>query len=204
VAFAGNYPGKIAAGAAVGPMQYAVDLDPTIRDAVWDLSPGQLESRNEAKLARMGMSGRPVRDFLRTPAFTPTLSTALVFALEKLDGVKGRDAVIAAAASAASELQARYLRNAMVMLASYANRGDAVVEIRMSGRIPVAVAQSATIVIPAAVDYVAWTPEVSKFALRKELAGKRRVLMVRGKVSEIAKKELEKRGWTIEQGVAAY
>ncbi|MEP6610007.1 MAG: hypothetical protein ABJA83_15230, partial [Burkholderiaceae bacterium] len=63
---------------------------------------------SEKKLAAMGITGWPVRDFFRTAWFTPTLSTALVAALDELPAARGRAAVIAAAPNVQSEVQARF------------------------------------------------------------------------------------------------
>ncbi len=197
--FAGNFSVGIAVGAVVGPLQYAVDFDKSTRDAVWDLSPGDLEARNEAKLVAMGITGRTVRDFLRTPSFTPTLATALVSALEQLPDARGRAAVIAATPSIASEVQARFIVDALRMLGAYDKRGDRIVEIRMSGRIPVGVTTKDVVVVPAALDYVPWTQEVAGFVTRKELTGRNHVLLLVGKPSETTKKELGARHWTIEE-----
>ena len=200
--FAGNFSVGIAVGAVVGPLQYAVDFDKSTRDAVWDLSPGDLEAKNEAKLSAMGITGRPVRDFFRTTSFTPTLATALVSALDQLPGAHGRAAVIAATPSIASEVQARFVVNGLRMLRAYDKRGDRIVEIRMSGRVPVGVTKSGVVVVPAALDYVAWTQEVAGFVARKELAGKNHVLLLAGKPSEMTKKELGARRWKVEERFA--
>jgi hypothetical protein len=200
--FAGNFSVGIAVGAVVGPLQYAVDFDKSTRDAVWDLSPGDLEARNEAKLAAMGITGRTVRDFFRTPSFTPTLATALVSALDKLGDAHGRAAVIAATPSIASEVQARFVVNALRMLSAYDKRGDRIVEIRMSGRVPVGVTKNGVVVVPAALDYVPWTQEVAGFVTRKELTGRSHVLLLAGKPSEAAKKELAARHWKVEERFA--
>lgn len=197
--FVGNLSTGIAVGAVIGPAQYAVDFDTTTRDAVWDLSPGDLEAMNEKKLVAMGITGRPARDFFRTVWFTPTLSTALVSALDELPAARGRAAVIAAAPSVQSEVQARFMVNAMRLLGSYNKRGDRIVEVRMSRRVPFGVTQSGGVVVPVAIDYVGWTKEVGDFLGRKELASSTHILLTTGKASDMAKRQLATRGWRVEE-----
>ncbi|HVO87755.1 MAG TPA: hypothetical protein VMV45_04370 [Casimicrobiaceae bacterium] len=197
--FAGGFAMGLAVGAVIGPAQYAVDLEQSTRDAVWDRSPGELEASNEATLASMGITGRPVRDFLRTPSFTPTLSTALVAALKDLSHARGAAAVIAAAPSVASEVQARFMVNALHLLHAFGERGDPVTELRMSGRVPIGISKSGVVVVPAALDYLPWTEQLATFVNRKDVAGKRHVLLVTGRASDIARRELAARQWQIEQ-----
>ena len=60
------------------------------------------------------------------------------------------------------------------------------------------------VVVPAAVDYVAWTERVANFAERPDVGGARaRHLGVAGKLSPRARQELLARHWTIEEGVSA-
>jgi hypothetical protein len=54
--------------------------------------------------------------------------------------------------------------------------------------------------VPAALDYVPWTQEAAGFVARKDLVGKQHVLLLVGKSSEMAKKELGARHWKVEEG----
>jgi hypothetical protein len=197
--FVGNLSMGVAVGAVIGPAQYAVDFDATTRDAVWDLSPGDLQSTNEKKLAAMGIEGRPVRDFFRNAWFTPTLATAFVTLLDELPAARGRATVIAAASSVQSEVQARFMVNALRLLHAHSKRGDRIAEVRMSRNVPFGVTQSGQVIVPGALDYIAWTKEVSDFFGRKELAGKTRVLLLTGKVSDLAKQNLAAHGWKVQE-----
>jgi len=192
--FAGSFSGGRVTGAVLGPLQYAVDLDRSTRDAVWDLAPSELQAENESRLSEMGITGRAVRDFFRTPSFTPTVATSLVAALGELKGVSGRRTVIEAAPKMSSEVQARYLRNAVRMLAHYSERKDAIVELRMSGHVLLGQTKRGLLIFPAAVDYIAWTPEIAAFVARKDLPAERRTLVVSGSLSEATKRELTARG----------
>ncbi len=200
--FLGDFSVGLAGGAAVGMAYHAVDLNNATRDMVWDKSPGDLDVANEAKLGTMGISGRPVRDFFRTPAFTPTLATALVLALDALPNVRGRPEVVAAMPRVVSEAQARFVVNALRLLGTYSKAGHAIVALRMSGRIPVGVTPAGGVVVPAAIDYLPWTQAAADFAGRKELAAKEKILLLVGRASPTATQQLAARGWRIEPAPA--
>ena len=57
------------------------------------------------------------------------------------------------------------------------------------------------LVVPAPVDYVAWTQRVARFADRPDLAAADRQILVTGRVSPRARQELERRRWTVREGV---
>src|SRR5215471_11702834 len=97
--FAGNFAVSATVGMVAAPLQYASDFESTVRDAVWNQPPLDLQKANEEKLRQMGVPADAVRAFLRNRWYTPTLQTALVAALENLDGVSGRDSVVRAATS---------------------------------------------------------------------------------------------------------
>lgn len=195
--FLGDFAVGFAGGSAVGAAYYAVDFNQTTRDMVWDKSPGDLDAANEAKLKAMGIEGRPVRDFFRTPVFTPTLSTALVLALDALPNARGRAELIAAMPHVTSEAQARFVVNALRLLQAYDKTGQGIIEIRMTGRVPVGVTKAGATVVPAAIDYLPWTPGLADLVSRKELAGKGNVVLLTGAASKTATQQLGARGWRI-------
>ena len=51
-------------------------------------------------------------------------------------------------------------------------------------------------VVPAAVDYVAWTERVSRITQRDDLKAPERIAWLSGQMSPRAKKEFIGRGWT--------
>ena len=101
-----------------------------------------------------------------------------------------------------SEVQARYLRNAVRMLALYSERKDAIVELRMSGRVLLGQTKRGLLIVPAAVHYIAWTQEIAAFVARKDLPAECRTLVVSGSLSAATKRELTARGWDIDEGFA--
>ena len=199
--FAGNFAVGLAVGAIAAPLQYATDFEATVKDSVWDQPPGDLAQRNEEKLRAMGVPADVVRAFLRNRWFTPTLSTALVAALDKLHGVAGRDAVIRAATSVAGEVPARFLVRSIALLGKQ-HAETPLTRLHMRGIVPVGTAKNGTLVAAAAVDYLYWSEEAATFAHASEVAAKRRLLLVQGRASARAAEEFARAGWTLHTGAA--
>ena len=53
------------------------------------------------------------------------------------------------------------------------------------------------VVIPAALDYVAWTERIGRFTQRDDLKAPERTAWLSGQMSPRARKELGGRGWTV-------
>lgn len=201
--FAGSFAIETAIGVVAAPLQYAVEFDSTVRDAVWNLPVVDLEARNEARLNAMGIEGRLVRDFFRNRWFTPTLQTALVTVLEQLPNVRGRDAVVRAATVVRGEVRARSFINAVRALAKRDGSGEPITSIAMSGVVATGSTARGERVVAADLDYVWWNAQAAEFAARSDLAAKRRTLMLTGKVSDRARQELARSGWNVVSEVRA-
>ena len=198
--FAGNFAVGMAVGAVAAPLQYATDFETTVKDSVWDQPPGDLAQRNEETLKRMGVPADVGRAFLRNRWFTPTLQTALVAALDKLNGVSGRDALIRSAASVTGEVPARFLVRCVALLAI--QHGETpLAHLRMRGIVPIGEAKDRSLVVAAAVDYLYWSEEAAAFAKASDVAGAHRLLLVQGRASTRATEEFRRAGWTLRTGV---
>lgn len=198
--FAGNFAVGMAVGAVAAPLQYATDFETTVKDSVWDQPPGDLAQRNEEMLKRIGVPADVGRAFLRNRWFTPTLQTALVAALDKLNGVTGRDALIRTAASVAGEVPARFLVRCVALLAIQ-HRETPLAHLRMRGIVPIGEAKDRSRVVAAAVDYLYWSEEAAAFAKASDVAGAHRLLLVQGQASTRAAEEFRRAGWTLRTGV---
>ena len=199
--FAGSFAINTAIGAVSMGANLVVGFDTDVRDAVWNQPAVDLARQNESRLLAMGVSGRNTRDFLRNRWFTPSLQTALVVALGKMDGIAGVESVILVASQVQGESNVRFLIESVRMLGQYSGKESRLAKLRMSGIVPVGIADDGTLVIAAAIDYAWWDKAAAEFAQRKELKGKRRVLLVAGIASERAKHEFEKAGLTLHSGL---
>lgn len=201
--FAGNFAVSLTLGAVMAPIQYAYSFDDTVRQAVWNKPPIDLVKENEAKLIALGANERTVRDLLRNNWFTPTLQTGLVTRLSALGRLEGIEAVVATAAVVQGESRVRFLLESLAMLATHHQKDGKLAAIRMSNLVPVGVAADGRVIASLAIDYGTWDKDAAAFAQRKNLAAKGRTLLVAGKVSPRATKELQKAGWTVKAGLRA-
>ena len=193
--FAGSFAVDTAIGLVAAPLQYAVEFDNTVRDAVWNLPAIDLESRNQSRLASMGIDGRVVRDFFRNRWFTPTLQTALVTALEQFPSVAGRESVIRNATTVQGEVRARALINGLRALAAHQSTRERFNAITASGVLAVGTTTRGERVVAADLDYVWWNATAAEFARRPGLSEKRKTLLVTGAVDDDARRGLERTGW---------
>jgi hypothetical protein len=199
--FAGSFAINTAIGAVSMGASLVVGFDTDVRDAVWNQPAVDLARQNESRLLAMGVSGRTTRDFLRNRWFTPSAQTALVIALAKMGGIAGVESVIQVASQVQGETRVRFLVESVRMLGQSQGKESRLIKLRMSGMVPVGVADDGTVVAAAAIDYAYWDQTSAEFAQRKELKQKRRVLLVAGPASERARKEFEKAGWTLRTGL---
>ena len=199
--FAGSFAINTAIGAVSMGANLVVGFDTDVRDAVWNQPAVDLARQNESRLLAMGVSGRATRDFLRNRWFTPSLQTALVIALSKLSGIGGVESVIDVASRVQGETRVRFLVESVRILGQYQDKESRLVKLRMSGMVPVGIADDGTLVIAAAIDYAWWDSTAAEFAQRKELKGKRRILLIAGTASDRARQEFGKAGWVLRSGL---
>jgi hypothetical protein len=199
--FAGSFAINTAIGAVSMGANLVVGFDTDVRDAVWNQPPVDLARQNESRLLAMGVSGRTTRDFLRNRWFTPSLQTALAIALAKMGGIAGAESVIQVASRVQGEAHVRFFVESVRMLGQYDGKEGRLTKLRMSGMVPVGIADDGTLVAAAAIDYAYWDKAAAEFAQRKELKGKRRLLLVAGIASDRAKQEFAQLGWMLRTGL---
>lgn len=199
--FAGSFAINTAISAVSMGANLVVGFDTDVRDAVWNQPPVDLARQNESRLLAMGVSGRATRDFLRNRWFTPSLQTALAIALAKMEGIAGAESVIRVASQVQGEANVRFFVESVRMIGQYGAKEGRLAKLRMSGMVPVGIAEDGTLVAAAAIDYAYWDKAAAEFAQRKELKAKRRVLLVAGAASERAMQGFGKKGWMLRSGL---
>src|SRR5262249_22665011 len=194
VSFTGRLGVNVVMSAAL-PGSMVISATRITNDLVWDTPRGDLIVRNETALKDFGVPEKTARAFMNNGAIPLSVKTDLVQALEKLGNVKGRAAVVALAATARSEEQARFLAAAVRML----GKGRALEEVTATGTV-VGREKGGGIVVPAPVDYVSWTERVARFANRGDLKAAERSIVLTGKMSPRARQEFDALGWKVTQG----
>jgi hypothetical protein len=198
VAFAGRI-GVNAVISVVVPASMAISATTFTTDLVWDTPAAELLRRNEQTLRAMGVSDAAVRAMIGNPWHSLSLLTAFTTALDQLQGVSGRDSVAALAASATSEDQARFVTAATQMLVHYHQTVRPLSAVMGHGPVT-GRDRRGVVVVPAPLDYVAWTERVATFAKRSDLKAPERGVWLTGRMSPRVRQEMTKLGWTLQEG----
>ena len=203
VTFAGNFAVNLVVSTVAAPLYYAEQTKATALAEAYQLPPSDIEARNEERLRKMGIAGIPVRTLFRNAYYTPTLQTALVLALESLGEAAGRGEVIALAARAASENEARYVNNSVLLLAQHGRKVEPIAKVRVTDSFIAAETRGGTLVLPTPLDYIPWVKSTEEFARRADLKSAERWLLSSGKVTPRAFEELTALGWRVSDKLVA-
>jgi PAS domain-containing protein len=195
--FAGSFAVDTALGLVAAPVKFAVGFDTDSRDAVWDLSPEDIQARLEKRLAAMGIEGRVVRDLFRNPWLTPTLQTALVAALEKLEGATGRADAVDLATRLPGEARLRGLIETLNLLAGHHQSAEPIRNLRFQNSVAIGNLADGKLVAAISADYLSWNAAAAELAGRPDLQAAQRTLLISGKASARARQEFERAGWAL-------
>jgi hypothetical protein len=128
-------------------------------DLVYDTPAADLIVLNQQKMLAMGASDAGAKALLGNKWFSLSVLTAMVTELERLSGVEGRPEVLALATTATKEEEARFFAAAVHVLARLNVSGVPLRRVTGRGTV-VGVARDGMVVVPAPVDYLAWTERV--------------------------------------------
>jgi hypothetical protein len=177
----------------------ATEVNQLLRDE----PPAGLANLNQRKLQAMGVDPGLVQNFLNHRVFTPRHQTVIVACLEKLSGVKGREAFIQYALSANDEDSANFFQNMAEILRGYHESVSPIQEIKVPG-VLVARAANGTALVPFPLDYAVWSvraERIVKNTLAGIKTGKQKPakieLWVTGTVSPMFRQEVKADGITV-------
>lgn len=183
--------------AVVVPASIAITGTNVTHDLVYDTPRGDLIVRNEERLRAMGVPDASLHALQRSPGFTLSVQTALVEALVRLDGVSGRPDVVALAATAETSDQALFLARASEMLAKH-HASAPLASVSATGTL-VGRERSGRVVVPGPVDMVSWNARIARFASREDLVAPERTILLTGRATPLARKQLESLGWLVQE-----
>jgi hypothetical protein len=199
VAFTAHAGVNIAISATV-PGAMAITGTRMVANWVWDTPRADLIVRNKNKLKELGVSDATARTFMGNRAFPLSVQVNFVENLSRLSGLPGVVDAVVLASTAQSELQARFLADAVGMLARF-NARSPLARITAT-RTVVGFGRDGAIVVPAPVDYVSWTQRIANFANRRDLVAPKKIALLTGQMSPLAKKNFQALGWTVYQRVS--
>ncbi|HJU11494.1 MAG TPA: hypothetical protein VJ728_11485 [Candidatus Binataceae bacterium] len=154
----------------------------------------------ERKLRHIGLSSTEIAAFSHNNAIPLSLQVAAVRDLETLGPIRGRRSAAVALSNVVTEYQARFLVTSLRMLVQWSQQNSQIARIQVRG-VLIGRDQDGTVIMPAPVDYVSWTPRIAGFATDPELLGlQNRVLWITGKMTPLARQQLTSNGWTLREG----
>jgi hypothetical protein len=167
--------------------------------SAFEAPPVLLVNVDQAKFHGTGASDDQVAALMANPWYSLTVLTALAGSLEAHAGVPGREQIVAFAARAPNEDLARIIAGAAAMLQSYHSWIQPLAQVAAPGPI-VGRTGDGSPIVPAPLDYVAWTERVATFAKRADLSAKSRTAWIGGAFSPRARREFAAAGWAIQEG----
>jgi hypothetical protein len=197
VAFSGRLGIDVLTTAFV-PGSTVISLTSFTSDLVYDTPKADLILMNKEKMVAMGASEAQAQAVLGNRWFSLTVLTALVTELESLRDAAGRPEVIALAATARNEEDARFLAMSVHLLARLNVTGVSIREVK-AVRTVIGVTPAGHLVVPAPADYVSWTEQIGNFATRPDLRAARRAIWLTGRMSGTAHKGFTRLGWTVHE-----
>jgi len=195
-AVGGNFSAGEAIGLVAGPAAFVVSDSQLIDQYVLSHSPEQVRARNEKNLQSLCSDEYSIRQFLRRGGFNDTLRTSLTDLLLKIDPREGCNELLELAATTGSEVEARYLVDALALVArngrarnsKFVVVGAAIAYAKPGGRL----------VLPMPVDYLSWTRDMGEFFARGEFArASDRLVLIGGEASPLARRKLAEHGWRV-------
>jgi hypothetical protein len=163
---------------------------------IYDTPPGDLINNAQAIFAATGASQAQVGALMKNKQYSVSLLTDLAIGVRRLHDVNGLASVIGFAAIAQTQDETRFVTAAVNMLARYHESTEPLALVTAPGPI-LGRGVSGRLVVPAPVDYVAWTGRAARFAERGDLKAPNRLIWLSGQMDRRAYKEVTARAWTV-------
>ena len=167
--------------------------------------PVELRRMNGEKLTAMDIHPEIADAFLNNGAFSPRQQTLFVHALDEMKGVRNRAAYVGFAATTQNSNVAFFRERQAEMYAGYHKAVAPLNDFVSLGELAAGRTADGSLVFCAPLDHLVWTESIGRFitAANKvidETGPKKKQLWVTGTLSPRARKELENRGWQVQQG----
>ncbi|TDR43134.1 hypothetical protein DFR29_107142 [Tahibacter aquaticus] len=194
-AVAGNFTAGTALDAVGGTAAEVMSVGGRLNSLVWELDEENLRERNRVRIARWCSDEFALRQFLRRGGFNDSLRTALADELDQLKPAKGCNDLIEIGAGTRSELEARYLVNALRLLRSQQAQGGElfVVGAALAWRS----GDGNRLLLPLPLDWLSWTADMGEFFAARQFRIEDKSLLIGGEASATAQRALARRGWNL-------
>lgn len=192
----GNFSAGAALGQISGPAADVVSWSGKLDQYVLSQTPEQLREINRKRLASFCSDAYAVRQFLRRGGFTDTLRTTLAMSLEKLAPKSGCNELLELAATTRSEVEARYLVDALQMLERVPDASGGTLETVGAAILWRTPAEKWLLPLP--VDYLSWNRELDAFLNRPPFRVANKLALIGGQASMSVQRALTERGWGLQ------
>jgi hypothetical protein len=168
-------------------------------DLVYQKPKGDLILHVQKELQNVGLSQGEIASFISNSAIPLSLQVTVVEDLKGLGDIPGRRAAAVDLGNMMTEYQARFLATSLHMLNRWGQQKSPITGIQVPGLL-VARDQNGTVIVPAPVDYVSWTPRIAGFVTTPALfALHHRVLWIPANMTPLARQQLQANGWSVHE-----
>jgi hypothetical protein len=194
--FAGGLPLRVGATVASAGLAVAATNMVGIPSDTYDLTQSELALRDGRSLAAMQVTKNDISAFQISRTLSTTRRHRIVTSLEALPTTTGRGLMIRLANSCEDADQADFLVSAIAILAERQHSGAAdYASMKVLGRLPGAITKAGVLEVPAPVDFVTLTEQVSNFAQRDDLGTGPKILIHTGVFSQATSTAFSKADW---------
>lgn len=192
----GSKVGSIALGGLDEVSETLADVA-QVDEVVWTLDPQDLRARNDVRLAPWCQHEMQRRQFLRHGAFTPTLQTHLADLIHELAPAHGCEALLDVALMAGSEVEARFIINALQLTRAHLGATATGIDLIPIGAALAIRSRDGEWLLPLPVDFLTWSEEIQQFFDQMPNQHGERTVLVSGTISLRAQRELTQRGFSL-------
>lgn len=198
--FAGGLPLKIGVSVASSGASRALSATEFVGmpDDLYQLTASELDFRDRQALNDIGLSPERIDALFANSHLTRSLRHRLIARLADLSG-SGRGDIVDLVAACDSLWRCYFVAD-VIQLFRIRQQTQPYASFGVYGRLPVALTSDGVLEISAPVDYLSWTEPVAGFASRDDInAVEKRRLLLKGKSSPEAKRQLKASGWEVVQ-----
>ena len=161
-----------------------------------------LRSRNEERLQQLSADPDLTYWLAWRGGYSAELMAQLLDTLDGLVAVEGKANALEVAAIASNELEARFVLNSLRMLSSPQLATQRTGRLRAVGNLLVFVDPQGELHLCLPVDYLQWNSSVAGWFRHPQIAeAPRRTVLVAGRISPRAEREISGRGWSLLAGL---
>jgi hypothetical protein len=192
------------AGKALSAIGYTRQANQILRD----MTPEDLRMRNRTALKAMWAEGKEIDAFMNNDYFTPRHETIITMALESMNGVMNRQAVIRRASLVDSDLAALLMQRSVEMMRTYHDTVHRIVRFEEMNENLAMVTDDGGLAMAMPADRIHWTEWFAKttaaLAAYRTPSVKWRGVVVAGQLSDRARSEAQALGLIVESNARDY